>query len=486
MRRHPHLYELSAWPWLERLSRRHGRVIDLGTVPSSEWDRLAELGFDLVYLMGVWERSAIGREIARSDEAQRHEYDWVLPGWTAADVPGSPFSIARYVPDPRMGGWPGLDRAHAELSTRGMKLILDFVPNHTGFDFPWVSSHPDRYVTGTASDHAARRGEFREVNGIHIACGRDPFFLPWSDVAQLNFCNPDTRDAMSGLLRQIAEHCDGVRCDMAMLALNDVFERTWRSTLRDAWPALDEEFWPEAIQGARPLIFLAEVYWDLEWTLQQQGFDFTYDKRLLDRLQDGSAGEVRGHLGAEPAFRDRLVRFVENHDEPRSAAAFGDRIAAAATLAATLPGLRFYFDGQLEGARFRPPVQLARWPDEPVDTALREMYERVLRLTNDAALHDGEWQLLRVSTAGDNSHLDLVAYRWKWQDRLVVVVSNAGWGTAQGLVHVGADLPDGTTFDFSDVLTDATYEWARDALLAHGLYVRLQRGRAHVLTVNPK
>jgi hypothetical protein len=483
MRAHPHLYELSAWPWLERLSRRHGRYVTLGDVPADEWDRVASLGFDLIYLMGVWERSSIGREIAQTEPALRREYDWVLPGWTEDDVPGSPFSIRRYAPDERMGGWSGLDAARAELHSRGLRLVVDFVPNHTGFDFPWVAAHPDRYVLGTKEDHLARPGEFRDIGGHYVACGRDPFFLPWTDVAQLNYFNSETRRGMADVLRELSSHCDGVRCDMAMLVLNEVFERTWRHVLRDEWPAPGDEFWPEAIARARSLTFLAEVYWDLEWTLQQQGFDFTYDKRLLDRLHGGSASEVRSHLLADPGFRDRLARFLENHDEPRSAAAFGDRLQAAVGLFSTLPGLRFYFDGQLDGARFRPPVQLGRWPDERIDPSVKDLYDRVLRLTRDPLFHDGEWQLLEVTGAGDASYRDLIVYRWRSGNHLAIVASNAGWGTAQGLVNLASDLPEGAEFDFTDELTDATYRWARGPLIAQGLYIKLQRGRAHLLTV---
>src|SRR5688572_22124890 len=111
IRRHPHLLELSAWPWLERLSSQTGRVTTLATVPGEIWDRYAAQGFDLIYLMGVWQRSSIGRDLARSLPEIRAEYDRVLPDWSEEDVPGSPYCISDYVPDARMGGWDGLDSA---------------------------------------------------------------------------------------------------------------------------------------------------------------------------------------------------------------------------------------------------------------------------------------------------------------------------------------------------------------------------------------
>lgn len=480
VRRHPHLLELSAWPWLERLSRDSGRTITLGTVPPAVWDGFAADGFDLIYLMGVWERSALGRDLAQSDPGLRGEYGRVLPGWTMDDVPGSPYCISAYVPDHRMGGWDGLDAAREALHARGLGLIVDFVPNHTAFDHPWVLTHPDRYVLGEEDARRAHPDDFREVGGAFVACGRDPYFAPWRDVAQLNYFNPDTRAGMIDVLHEIARHADGVRCDMAMLVLNSVFEGTWRHMLRDAWPAPAPEFWPAAKAEVPSLLYLAEVYWDLEWTLQQQGFDFTYDKRLLDRLHGAPASDVRAHLLADDAFADRLARFLENHDEPRSAAQLGARLPAAATMLATLPGMRFFFDGQLEGARHRAPVQFGRWPDEPVSAEIRQLYSRLLPLADDALFHDGDWELLHVAEAGDASHGELIAWRWRQQDRLAVVVVNLSENPSQGHIPL-LDLPPGDAWRFVDRLTGAEYAWRRADLDARGLYVRLDGGRAHVL-----
>ncbi|HVJ28043.1 MAG TPA: alpha-amylase family glycosyl hydrolase [Vicinamibacterales bacterium] len=480
IRRHPHLLELSAWPWLDRLSRGAGRLITLENVPGDVWDVYSAQGFDIIYLMGVWQRSRVGREVARSLPELRAEYDRVLPGWTPDDVPGSPYCISDYVPDDRMGGWAGLDVARAALHARGMQLMVDFVPNHTAFDHPWTRSHPERYVLG---DDEARRQQpeaFRRVDGVHIACGRDPYFAPWTDVAQLNYFNPDTRAAMIDVLRTISAHADGVRCDMAMLVLNEVFERTWRPVLKGQWSAPAEEFWPGATRAVQGLLYLAEVYWDLEWTLQQQGFHFTYDKRLLDRLHGGSAGEIRSHLQADSSFGDRLARFIENHDEPRSAAELGIRLPAAATMVTTLPGMRFLFDGQMDGARLRAPVQLGRWPDEAASPVMRELYGRLLAATRGDVFHDGAWQLLRVSHAGNDSHTHLIAWQWTLGiDRHVIVV-NMGNGASDGHVEL-PNLPTGSGWTFVDQLTGERYDWDRHDLEAKGLYVRLEAGRSHVL-----
>ena len=200
--------------------------------------------------------------------------------------------------------------------------MLDFVPNHTGRDHPWVESHPEYYILGTEEDlvrtpqnYVWARSKQRDLT---LAYGRDPYFAGWPDTLQLNYGNPALQEAMTGELLRIARQCDGVRCDMAMLVLPDVFSRTW------GMPC--PRFWPQATERVREqtpgFVFMAEVYWDLEWVLQQEGFDYTYDKRLYDRLREGHARPVREHLLAGLDYQEKMARFLENHDEPRAAVAF--------------------------------------------------------------------------------------------------------------------------------------------------------------------
>jgi glycosidase len=484
----PLLLELSAWPWLERLSHAERRHVSLEDVPSAEWDRIAREGFELVFLMGVWTRSTIGRELARTDQSLVREYDRVLPGWTMDDVPGSPYCIQQYGPDARMGGWSGLAAARREMKARGIGLILDFVPNHTSFDHPWVSQYPRRYVLGTDDDVRAAPADFRTMESregmVHVACGRDPYFDPWRDVAQLNYFNPDTREAMRDVLRELADRCDGVRCDMAMLLLNDVFDRTWRRVLRAEWPRLADEFWPGATRAVPELTYLAEAYWDLEGLLLGQGFTFAYDKRLLDALHaPDAASRVRRLLAVDVPPGARMARFLENHDEPRSAASFDHRLTAAVALATTVPGMRFFFDGQLDGRRIRVPVQLARWPDESINPAVRALYDRALAFVSQPLLRNAEWRLLEVREASDQTSSSIVSYRWRTAAALAVVVVNLSASAAQAHIDLTADLPAGSNFELEDALTGARYPWARDALERTGLFVRLEGGGAHLFSV---
>lgn len=488
-RSHPHLYQVNTWAWLDELAAAAGRPMRLGDVADAEWDRLAGLGFDLVYLLGVWRRSLAGRRYPRTDAAAFRHFDRVLPGWTLDSVVGSPFSIAAYEPDPRIGDWAAIDAVRAKLHARGMRLMLDFVPNHLGPDHPWIESHPERFVRGTEADYQRDPSAFHLVERAgapphFVARGRDPYFAPWADTAQVDYFEPAAREAMLGELQVIARHCDGLRCDMAMLVLNDVFARTWGALLRGR-TAPDGEFWPAAIAAAPPgFLWMAEVYWDMEGALQDLGFDFTYDKRLYDRLRAGHAHELRGHLSADVAYQSRLARFLENHDEHRAAEAYGRaRLPGLAALLATVPGLRFFHQGQLEGRTVHLPMALNAARPEPPDLALRDLYERVLRAAHDPVFHEGEWRLLEAGADSDASHTELLAWRWRLDDAYALVVVNSSGAAAQGRVRIGSDLPVGERLVFEDALDGQRYERGRGELEAQGLYVRLAAHGAHLFRV---
>ena len=319
----PIIYEINTWVWLNDLSSQYKRTITLGTVPSQEWDAIAALGVDAVWLMGVWERSPEGIRIANENAGLIADFHRALPDYTPADNVGSAYCVRNYIVDQHLGGPEALASARQMLAQRGLRLMLDFVANHVATDHPWVTEHPEYFVQGTLDDLANTSGEFFDAGGTVIANGRDPYFPPWSDVAQLNAFSPTLRQAITETLISIAEQCDGMRCDMAMLLINSIFKRTWGNR---AGELPSEEYWSEVIHAVRlqypHVLFMAEAYWDLEWDLQQLGFDYCYDKRLYDRLVHDNAESVRLHLTASLDYQDKLVRFIENHDEPRAAATF--------------------------------------------------------------------------------------------------------------------------------------------------------------------
>ena len=482
----PVVYEVDTWPWLHDLSTA-ARSVTLAEVPDEAWDAVVPDGVDAVWLMGVWERSPAGLAVALADDGLLAAFRAALPDLSEDDVVGSPYCVRRYVVDERLGGPEGLARAREQLRRRGARLVLDFVPNHVAPDHPWVHEHPERFVRGTPDDLARDPAGWIEVDGQVLARGRDPYFPPWPDVVQLNAFAAQTRAAMTSTLTGIGDQCDGVRCDMAMLLLNDVFAKTWGAY---AGHPAGEELWPEVlgrVRAAHPqLLVMAEAYWDLEWVLQQQGFDACYDKRLYDRLVHEEAGSVRGHLGADVSYQRALVRFTENHDEPRAATALGERERAAAVVVATLPGVTLWHQGQFEGRRVQLPVFLGRRPAEPEDPELRVFHLRLLAAVAGARMREGVWTLLEATGWPDNrSAVNLAAWAWRREDAGHVVVVNLSPAPAQGRVRLPWPDLAGGDHVLEDLLTGTRYERAGDELVGPGLYVDLPPWGFHVLALNP-
>ena len=211
----------------ERSEPQAPEALDLATVPEQEWDAIADQGFDAVWFMGVWERSPAGIGISMRNDGLLQDFRRALPDFAPEDNVGSPYCVRRYVVDEHLGGPEGLAAARRHLAQRGLRLILDFVPNHVAPDNPWVSDHPEYFIQGSAEDARSDPGSFIECGGKVFACGRDPYFPAWPDVLQLNAFHPGLRQAVIETISEIAEQCDGIRCDMAMLMLNAIFERTW-------------------------------------------------------------------------------------------------------------------------------------------------------------------------------------------------------------------------------------------------------------------
>jgi len=482
----PFIYEINTWVWLDELSRRQGSPVDLASVPAAEWDAIRALGFDAVWLMGVWERSAAGIAIALDNAGLTESFRRALPDFGAEDVVGSPYCIRDYTVDPHLGGPAGLAAARGALAERGLGLILDFVPNHVAPDHPWTAAQPGYFVLGSEDDLARDPSSFVRAGGRVLANGRDPYFPAWPDVVQLNAFSAGLRAAVVETLTAIAAQCDGVRCDMAMLAMNDVFERTWGER---GGPRPDADYWPTviaAVKRAHPaFVFIAEAYWDLEWALQQQGFDYCYDKRLYDRLVHDGAEQVRGHLTADRAYQQGLVRFVENHDEPRAAATFpGAKARAAAVTALTQTGARLVHEGQLEGRTVQLPVFLARRPDEPVDLELKAFYERLLTALRDPVFRTGEWQLGESGGwEGNDTWQNLIVWGWRGTSRCLVVV-NLGDVPASGHVSLRWEELRGQAWQLEDAANGARYERSGDDL-RDGLYVALEPWAWNLFTLTP-
>jgi 1,4-alpha-glucan branching enzyme len=485
--KYPSLYQINTRVWLTELSSSLGRPATLDDIPDTELDRLAEMGFDWIWFLSVWQTGLAAQQVSRSNPEWRKEFQETLPDLREEDIPGSGFAITGYTVHANLGGDAALARLRERLRKRGMRLMLDFVPNHMGLDHPWVEDHPEHFIRGTELDLARAPQNYtwvkRTRGDLLLAYGRDPYFPGWPDTLQLNYANPATQEAMIGELVKISGQCDGVRCDMAMLVLPDVFERTWgqRAPL----------FWPRATQRVRErfpeFCFMAEVYWDLEWTLQQQGFDYAYDKRLYDRLREGHARPVREHFLAGLDYQDKLARFLENHDEPRAAATFSPDVhKAAAVITFLSPGLRFFHQGQFAGRKKRISPHLCRAPDERVDQELGKFYGDLLDVLRQPALRNGQWTLLSCAPAWEGNWTwdCFVAFAWQGArgERLLVSVNFAP-NQSQTYIRLPFTNLEKRQWRLQDQINSAVYDRDGTDLQTRGLYLDVMPWQCSVFSL---
>lgn len=469
MRTNPHILEINTRAWLKRLEAEHGRHFTLHEIPDQYWQTFKEQGFDAIWMMGVWKQSPKAEEIARHQSDILDQIRCVKPDFKEQDIIASPYAVYEYVVAADLGGDESLRLLRQKLNNMGMALFLDFVTNHTAIDCPMVDARPELYInTGKTEPHIHKDWFFQNADGVWIAHGRDPYFAPWTDTAQLNYFNPQTRELMIQNLRKVAALCDGVRCDMAMLSLNKVHRDTWWEFIGGDLPK--EEFWSMALRDIEEkypnFTFIAEVYWGLEWEIQELGFDYTYDKVLYDRLRFSNPESIKGHLGAEHLFQMRSIRFTSNHDEEESLKAFGkEKSLAASTIIATLPGARMLYLFQMMGRAARLPIQYVN-DDFKEDKEVLAYYDKLLKIASQPAFHGGQWALTEVSPVSeeDQSCRNVLAWTWKQMNTASAVVINYSDQPAYGRLKIKGANGEALREEFSGDSVALTDEMRQQGL----------------------
>lgn len=493
---HPIIYQINTAVWLNTLSRQYKTPITLANVPNEVLQELVSYHMDAIWLMGIWHRGEQSRASALN---YAHEYRHVLNDLRDEDIIGSAYAIGGYHVPETFGGKEGLAVFRERLHAHHVKLIADFVPNHTGKDHVWLKSHPEYYVQGTPELLENDPKSFFSVTTeagetVIIANGRDPYFPSWIDTAQLNAFSAGYRQAAIETLLEIADCVDGVRCDMAMLMMDDVFHQTWG--WRGAKP-LEADFWTSVISSVKAesphFLFIAETYWGLEYALHLEGFDYTYDKTLYDRVLEGNVDGLYAHLSAHISFLKKNIRFIENHDEPRAAASLGvDRSRPAAALISTLPGGVLLHDGQFVGRKLKLPVQITRQPNEYEYSALKRFYMSLLEEVSKDIYRYGDWTLFRRSAAcaGCTGHHNIIAYGWHWQAEYRLIVLNLVGVWSQATIDLSAW--DGIIKDYDiqayNVLTRTYADYSGADWVGNGLNVELDPYSVNIfdLKLTPK
>lgn len=481
--KNPRIYEINTRVWLRELSSIYNKEINLENVPPQEWVRLKALGFDYIWLMGVWKPSLLSRKIALENLELKNEYDLTLPDWKEEDVVSSPYAIKDYSLNLKLGNDNSLVYIKKVLNHLDLGLILDFVPNHMACDHHWLFEYPQFFISTSNPEPIQNYFEF---NNKYFAYGRDPNYEPWKDTLQLNYFNPETRQAMNDELLKISQVCDGVRCDMAMLILNDILNKTWKKEIQEQNISTpQEEFWPEAIHQVKiqkpDFIFISESYWNTGEYLKNLGFDFNYNKELYDLLINDSAINIKSYL---TNFNQHHLCFIENHDEKRAVKVLGvEKSLAAAAIILVVPGAKLFHQGQLEGKTIKLPVQLQRKLSEPTNSQINNFYKLVLPFLSKNIFKNGKWQKLEIRGWDDNqSYQNLLAFLWKNEEELFLVAINYSQQKSDGMIIIN-EIPDTETLNFTEFFSKQKYQYSSEQIKNEGFYISLPAWGINILKI---
>ena len=474
---HPILYEISTRPWLYELSQKYGKSITrLRDIPLAEFDKLKNNNVEIVWMMGVWKLGSYGLNFDKNQD-----YSSVLPGWTSDDVIGSPYAITEYTCNPDIGTDEDLIWLRQQLNLKGMKLMLDFVPNHSAVDAPTATSNPRLYMRAPNGKSDPKR-----YTDSGLAYGKDPYFDPWRDVIQWNYWESQTRTLMKDNLLTVLKYADGARCDMAHLLLNDVFGKTWKEELdANGYTRPNQEFWEYAFREVKTrypnAILLAEVYeeWQIE-LLHKLGFTYCYDKLLLDKLEKG-AYEVNDYIHYKgEQYWGHVAHFVENHDENRAVFNMGGNIEkakAAGTIAATIGGMIFFNHGQWSGLRNKLDVHLRRGASESEDSSVAKYYDTLTKIIAEPAFKGSNYYFV-WNMSGDKAR-DFIAYI---RDKYLVVVNYSSYyGCAEVPIY---NVGGSGMVNIREMISGSIYYRNADTMRGVGLTVCLKSYQAQIFKYN--
>ena len=432
MKKNSVLIQINTRTWFNEIKNifsDQSEPIQLDSLPDTVWNEFKEKGFNALYLLGVWKVDELTDEMIDKKNLKQ-EFNEVLPNWKREDTCGSPFSIKEYKINPMLGDQNTLKNLKKQLNDLGMDLILDFVPNHFGLQNNYVDI-PDLFIEEKNFSNSTRDYEVIETSNGKKAIyhGKDPYFPSWEDTFQLNYTSQNTRNFMLEQLKKIAEVCNGVRCDMAMLLVNRIIQQTWGWKVSND---LETEFWNEAIKEVKEMFpeftFIAEVYWDMEEELIHLGFDYCYDKKLYDTLRDQNIGTLEYILHKEPSSQEHTVRFLENHDEARAINVFkSEMMFIDAVITYTLPGIKFLHQKQIEGYHLKESLFLLKRSQEKENKELKKLFQTLFQILTMLSRETFNWTL-GTNILKEDFDFGTNIYSWEWKNQKnnekVVIIIN--------------------------------------------------------------
>ena len=478
--KHPILYEISTRPWLYELSKKYQKTITkLKDIPLEEFDNLRENGIDIVWMMGVWKLGQYGLKFDRE-----LDFSQILPDCTKEDKIGCPYSIVEYNCNPEIGTNEDLIWLRKELNTRNLKLMLDFVPNHSAHDAP-TANNPKLYIRAPEGKKDPER-----YSDSGFAFGRyNNKASPWKDVIQWNYWEKETRKIMKDNLIKVLSFADGVRCDVCGLLLNDAFGETWKEEL-DYWgyKRPENEFWEYALKEVKEkfpnAILLAEVYEKEQIeALYKLGFTYTYNRDLFDKFQY-SAKEINKYIKSiDEEYWRHTANFVENHDENRIVYNMKsvDKSMAAGTISATIGGMTFINHGQWNGYKNKLEVHLRRGYDEKENEKVKKYYHKLMQIIQDPAFR-GEKMILIENKTGKKKD-DFIAFIREKEESFYLVVVN--FSDSFGCVSIPIfNIKGKGECSIRDVINDREYLRDAEKMRTEGLEVCLIGWESQIFKYN--
>ena len=486
--KHSIVYQFDIREFFFRHQQTNHKIKTLIDLPFEFFKELKALGVDYIWPLGIYEPSKESQKIAREMKELHRRYDESLPGWTIEDVIGSPYAIKSYSVSKSFGA----DRFYTKfkellLKKFDLKIILDFVHNHVAIDNPIVKKHPEYFIHCVENNELKYSPDFYELKAgektYFIAHGRDPYFPSWKDTLQLDYRSKSVQKFMINELLKLSKKCDGVRCDMAMLGLSNIFHNNWKNYQlpNDAVPS-GKEFWREAIDKVKKknpdFIFIGEVYWDCEKDLLDLGFDYVYDKKFYDLMVKQNILLINEYIKRAFTYGRNRFLFLENHDEPRSSLVFNlDYIKVLATLVYTLPSMKLIHAGQIEGKKYPHAIQLRRIYSEPLSGELKNFYLKLLFAIKSSTITNGYFKYLNPLPAweGSISHNNFTIFLYENEKMNIdLVVLNLSPYQSQCKVKVESYNIVDKKFLIKDRLSDEEYLRDGNEMYYDGLYFDLK------------
>jgi glycosidase len=456
------------------------KITKITQIPESEFDKWRDMGFKWVWFMGIWQLGPYGLEHDRTNPDVTRHYDEILPGWTKEDVIGSPYAVLSYTVNTEIGTLDDIRWLRQQLNKRGMKLMVDFVPNHSAWDAPEIVDKPNYFIRSPKGAPIDRK--FYRENGI--AYGRGIWCDPWTDVAQFNYFDTECRNSRINIVKMIAEIADGCRCDMAHLVTNDAFGDFWQKELQSwGYTRPSTEFWTDVIRAVKSIrkefIFMAETYSDFLPRMISQGFDYVYDKEPLDKLVYKDIHGFKELIRwTSMEHKSHTAHFTENHDEDRTTKKFWNynpmaKAAAAAVL--SLPGMRFIYQDQWDGLANRIGVHLRRATPEPKRTEIYDFYMKLFSVYKKDAFINGDFKFLEV-----NGDQNMLTWKYTKGSEHYLVAVNFGEGKIYGNVVLDDAPLTGDLIKVEDIISGEVYERNPREMRTSGLFVALDHYQVQI------